>query len=325
MRKIIIDCDPGIDDSLALMLALASPELDIVGITTVSGNVEVNQATENACKVLDLMGRRDIPVYKGASVPLVREFHDATDTHGMDGIGENYFEKAGIEIQETEAYRFILDTIRKNPGEITLLGLGPLTNIALAIREDKEAMRGVKELIVMGGTDKFHGNCSPVAEFNFWVDPHAAREVFDSCITPVVMVGLDVTHEIIFTPNLREVVNQFGTTYARFIHDITRFYVDFHWRQERTIGCVINDPLVIAMLIDPEIVGTHDAYVDIETEGIALAQSVCDAGGIWTKGVCNARVADRVNPRRFFEIFLERIFPEFKDDIQLALNKQYWG
>ena len=323
MRKVIIDCDPGIDDSIALMLALASPELEILGITTISGNIEVNACTENAFQTLQLMGRADIPVYKGAAVPLKREFHDATDTHGEDGLGETRLPKTGLVAKEMKACDYMLEIIKKYPGEITLIALGPLTNVALAIRKDIETMKQVKEFIVMGGADQFHGNCSPVTEFNFWVDPEAAAEVFDSGFAKAKMVGLDVTHDIIFSPNLREVVNQIGGRKGKYIHDITRFYVDFHWVQERTLGCVINDPLVIAMLLDDNLITFDDAYVEIETEGIADGQSVCDAGGRHHQGKINACIAHTVDTRRFFELLFTRLFPDRAEDIELSLEREY--
>lgn len=323
MKKVIIDCDPGIDDSLALMLALASEELEILGITVVSGNVELHQATENAFQTLKLMGREDVPVYKGESVPLVREYRDATDTHGMDGLGETFYPKTGLTAKEEHASDFILDTIRKYPGEVTLVALGPLTNIAKAIRKDKATMSQVKEFIFMGGSAEFHGNCSPVAEYNFWVDPEAADEVLRSGFAKGTMVGLDVTHQIVLTPNLREVINQIGGKKGKFIHDITRFYVDFHWKQERTLGCVINDPLVIAMLLDETLVECYDAYAEVETEGIAVAQTVCDREGRFHNGETNIKVAYKVSPRKFFDIFLKRLFPEAIKDIDMSLNREF--
>lgn len=323
MKKVIIDCDTGIDDSLALMLALASKELEVLGITVVSGNIEVNAATENTFQVLKLMERSGIPVYKGESVPLVREYRDATDTHGMDGLGETYYPKTGLTAKKEHAVDFILDSIRKYPGEITLVALGPLTNIAKAIKKDKKTMSQVKEFIFMGGAAEFHGNCSPVAEYNFWVDPEAADEVIKSGFAKGTMVGLDVTHQIVLTPNLREVVNQIGGRKGKFIHDITRFYVDFHWKQERTLGCVINDPLVIAMLLDESIVECYDAFIEVETEGIAVAQTVCDRSGLFHEGKTNARVAYKVSPRRFFEIFLNNLFPGEEADIEMSLNREF--
>lgn len=322
-EKIIIDCDTGIDDAIALMLALASPELEIMGISTVSGNIEVNACTENTYQVLKLMGRENIPVYRGACIPLIKEFHDATDTHGEDGLGEINLPGTGLKAGNKKAEDFIIDTIKDYPDEVILIALGPLTNIAKALRKDPDTMKLVKKFIVMGGTDQFHGNCSPVTEFNFWVDPEAAQEVFASRFAMIQMVGLDVTHSIIFTPNLREVVKQIGGERGKFVHSITRFYVDFHWKQERTLGCVINDPLVIAMLLDDELIQFDDAFVEIETEGLAVGQSVCDAKGRFHHGMINAQVAHQVDVRRFFELLFTRLFPGADKDIQLSLDREF--
>lgn len=323
MKKIIIDCDPGIDDSIALMLTLASDELELLGITTVSGNIEVNGATENTFHVLDLMDRKDIPVYKGAAVPLKRPFHDATDTHGSDGMGGINLAPTGLKAQPKAAADFIVETLRKYPGEITLVALGPLTNIAAALEKDPEAMKLAADFILMGGADRFHGNCSPVAEFNFWVDAEAADIVFKSGFAAVRMVGLDVTHDVIMSPNLREVALQIGGKRGRYIHDITRFYVDFHWAQERTLGCVINDPLVIAELLEPGLVRFDPAYVEMETEGPADAQSVCDPDGMRHEGKINACIGHSVDAKHFFEILFSKLFPDCESDIKLSLDREF--
>jgi len=323
MHRIIMDVDPGIDDSLAILLALHSPELQVEGMTIVSGNIEVNQAARNALKAIEMAGRTDIPVYKGMARPLKKEYIDAADTHGADGIGENFFGESKLTCEDEHAVDFMLRTIRDNPGEITLLLLGPLTNVAAAIERDAETMQLVKQIVLMGGSARYHGNCSPVAEYNFWVDPDAAQILFQSGLE-VTMVGLDVTHHIVLTPNMREVIRQFNTPLANYVYDITQFYVDFHWRQERTIGCVINDPLAVAYLIDPSIMVTRPAHVEVETQGIAIGQSVTDFGGIWTSGRCNTHVCMGVNPKAFFELFLKRLFPAFNTDVQLMIDKQHW-
>lgn len=322
-NRIIMDVDPGIDDALAILLALRSDEIKIEGITTVSGNVEVNQGTKNALKIVSLAKREDISVYKGMSKPIVKQYIDATDTHGKDGLGETFYPDAKIEPAKESAIRFMERTIKENPGEITILALGPLTNVATLLEENPRVASKIKKIILMGGTARFRGNCSPVAEYNFWVDPHAAKIVFNSGVK-VIMVGLDVTHRIILTPNLREVLKQIGTKISKFIYDITSYYVDFHWKQEKTIGCVINDPLATSILVDPTIVTTENAWVDIETQGICIGQSVVDFGGIWSNGKCNTEVCMKVNPKKFFELFLHRMVPEFPEDIQLAIDNQYW-
>lgn len=320
-KKVIIDCDPGIDDSLALILALNSPELEIVGITTVSGNVKAEQGAKNALKVLKLMNREDIPVYIGEDIPLVRELITAQDTHGEDGLGETNYEEADVEINYG-GVDFILENARK--GDISIIALGPLTNLATAIERDEEGFNMINEIVSMGGAFRSHGNCSQVAEFNYWVDPHGVKEVFDRNKVSFSMVGLDVTREIILTPNLIEFINQIGGDVANFIVDITRFYVDFHWNQERTLGCVINDPLAVAYFIDRTLCEGFTSYLDIVTEGKAVGQTLVDVGNFYRKEH-NGRILTKVDSKRFMKMFLERIFPDSKKDIEIVLNNPKYG
>ncbi|MDO5779820.1 MAG: nucleoside hydrolase [Clostridium sp.] len=320
-KKVIIDCDPGIDDSLALILALNSPELEIVGITTVSGNVKAEKGAKNALKVLKLMNREDIPVYIGEDIPLVRELITAQDTHGEDGLGETNYEEADVEINYG-GVDFILENARK--GDISIIALGPLTNLATAIERDEEGFNMINEIVSMGGAFRSHGNCSQVAEFNYWVDPHGVKEVFDRNKVPFSMVGLDVTREIILTPNLIEFINQIGGDVANFIVDITRFYVDFHWNQERTLGCVINDPLAVAYFIDRTLCEGFTSYLDIVTEGKAVGQTLVDVGNFYRKEH-NGRILTKVDSKRFMKMFLERIFPDSKKDIEIVLNNPKYG
>lgn len=320
-KKVIIDCDPGIDDSLALILALNSPELEIVGITTVSGNVKADQGAKNALKVLKIMNREDIPVYIGEEVPLERELITAQDTHGEDGLGETNYEEADVKINYG-GVDFILENSRK--GDISVIALGPLTNLAKAIERDEEGFNMINEIVSMGGAFRSHGNCSQVAEFNYWVDPHGVKEVFDRSKVPFSMVGLDVTREIILTPNLIELIKQIGGDIANFIVDITRFYVDFHWNQERTLGCVINDPLAVAYFIDRTICDGFTSYLDIVTDGKAIGQTLVDVGNFYRKEH-NGRILTKVDSKRFMKMFLERIFPESKNDIAIVLNNSKYG
>lgn len=320
-KKIIIDCDPGIDDSLALILALNSPELEIVGITTVSGNVKADQGAKNVLKVLKLMNREDIPVYIGEEVPLERELITAQDTHGEDGLGETNYEEADVKINYG-GVDFILENSRR--GDISVIALGPLTNLAKAIERDEEGFNMINEIVSMGGAFKSHGNCSQVAEFNYWVDPHGVKEVFDRSKVPFSMVGLDVTREIILTPNLIELIKQIGGDVANFIVDITKFYVDFHWKQERTLGCVINDPLAVAYFIDRTLCEGFTSYLDIVTEGKAVGQTLVDVGNFYRKEH-NGSILTKVDSKRFMKMFLERIFPESKNDIEIVLNNPKYG
>ncbi|MCX0384999.1 nucleoside hydrolase [Clostridium perfringens] len=322
-RKVIIDCDPGIDDALAIILALKSKEIEVIGITTVSGNVESLQGAKNALKVLKLLGRLDIPVYLGESKPVKRELVTAQDTHGEDGLGETFLEEVSSEYIRENGVDFILNTL-KNEENVSIIALGPLTNLCRAIEKDSETFHRVKEIVSMGGAYKSHGNCSPVAEFNYLVDPHGAREFLKKFNGEFTMVGLDVTREIVLTPNLREMIHQFKDEIGDFIYDITRFYVDFHWEQERTLGCVINDPLAVEYFINRELCNGFKAYVDIACEDISMGQSVVDVADFYKKRK-NVFVLDKVNSKEFMISFLNKIFPSHKEDIKNVLNNPKYG
>lgn len=322
-RKVIIDCDPGIDDALAIILALKSKEIEVVGITTISGNVESLQGAKNALKVLKLLGRLDIPVYLGESKPIKRELVTAQDTHGEDGLGETFLEEVSSEYIRENGVDFILNTL-KNQENVSIIALGPLTNLCRAIEKDSESFHRVKEIVSMGGAYKSHGNCSPVAEFNYWVDPHGVREFLKKFNGEFTMVGLDVTREIVLTPNLREMIHQFKDEIGDFIYDITRFYVDFHWEQERTLGCVINDPLAVEYFINRELCEGFKAYVDIACEDISMGQSVVDVADFYKKRK-NVFVLDKVNSKEFMVSFLNKIFPIHKEDIKNVLNNPKYG
>ena len=322
-RKVIIDCDPGIDDALAIILALKSKEIEVIGITTVSGNVESLQGAKNALKVLKLLGRLDIPVYLGESKPIKRKLVTAQDTHGEDGLGETFLEEVSSEYIRENGVDFILNTL-KNQENVSIIALGPLTNLCRAIEKDSETFHRVKEIVSMGGAYKSHGNCSPVAEFNYWVDPHGAREFLKKFNGEFTMVGLDVTREIVLTPNLREMIHQFKDEIGDFIYDITRFYVDFHWEQERTLGCVINDPLAVEYFINRELCEGFKAYVDIACEDISMGQSVVDVADFYKKRKY-VFVLDKVNSKEFMVSFLNKIFPSHKEDIKNVLNNPKYG
>ncbi|MGL5352604.1 MAG: nucleoside hydrolase [Clostridium sp.] len=321
-RKVIIDCDPGIDDALALILALNSPELEILGITIVSGNVNSRKGEINAKKVLKLMNREDIKVYIGEELPLVRELITAEDTHGEDGLGESEitFKLKALENENEVLYGgvdFILENAKEH--EVSIIALGPLTNLATALKKDEEGFNKIKEIVSMGGTFKSHGNCSQVAEFNYWVDPHSVKEIFDKSKVPYTMVGLDVTRKIVLQPNYIELIKQIGGEVAEFIVAITRFYVDFHWEQERTLGCVINDPLAVAYFIDNSFCSGFTSYLDIVTEGVAIGQTLVDVGEFYRKPH-NGLVLTEVDSKRFMRFFLGRIFKDNIKDIELVLG-----
>ncbi|MDD6771182.1 MAG: nucleoside hydrolase [Inconstantimicrobium porci] len=320
-KKVIIDCDPGIDDSLAIMLALSSKEIEVVGITIVSGNVINEKGYKNALKVLKLMDRLDVPVYMGEAYPRKRELITAEDTHGEDGLGETNIPEIDLEVKRG-AVDFILKVASQE--ELSIIALGPFMNLAKALEKDKDTFHKIKEIVSMGGAFKSFGNCSQVAEFNYWVDPDSVEYVLHNSKVPLTMVTLDVTREIVLTPNLREMIKQFHDEKGDFIHDITRFYVDFHWKQERTLGCVINDPLAVAYFIDRTLCSGSEYYVDIVTEGKAIGGLLVDEGDFYRKN-SNCLVLTKVDSKRFMQMFLKRIFKNNEKDIDIVLNNEKYG
>ena len=311
-RKVIIDCDPGIDDSLAILLALNSPELEVLGLTICSGNVPASLGAKNALKALQMCQRLDIPVYVGEEVPLERELVTAQDTHGEDGVGENFYEDVDAKINYG-GVDFIIDTLKNNK-DVSIIALGPLTNIAKALMKDKKAFDNLDEFISMGGAFRIHGNCSPVAEFNYWVDPHGADYVYKNLSKKIHMVGLDVTRKIVLTPNIIEFINRLDKDMAKYITEITRFYIDFHWEQEGIIGCVINDPLAVAYFIDRSLLKGFDSYVEVVHDGVAVGQSIVDSFNFY-KNEPNAHVLTEVDEKAFMKMFLKRIFKGYENVI----------
>lgn len=318
-RKIIIDCDPGIDDSLAIMLSLTSPEIEVLGITIVCGNSPVEMGFENAKKILKQMNRLDVPVYMGEPRPLKRDYVNALDTHGADGLGESFLPEVPGYQQEIGAVDFLSKALIKE--KVSVIALGPMTNLARLIQKAPAAFDQIEELVSMGGSFKSHGNCSPVAEYNYWCDPDAAALVYDTLHQNgkmIHMIGLDVTRKIVLTPTLLEYICRLNKETGEFIRKITKFYFDFHWEWEHIIGCVINDPLAVAYFINPELCKGFDSYVQIETEGISLGQSVVDSMNFYRKA-SNARVLTEVDVYGFFQMFLSRILdqePEKLDILQ---------
>ena len=318
-RKIIIDCDPGIDDSLAIMLALTSPEIEVLGITIVCGNSPVEMGFENAKKILKQMNRLDVPVYMGEPRPLKRDYVNALDTHGADGLGESFLPEVPGYQQEIGAVDFLSKALIKE--KVSVIALGPMTNLARLIQKAPAAFDQIEELVSMGGSFKSHGNCSPVAEYNYWCDPDAAALVYDTLHQNgkmIHMIGLDVTRKIVLTPTLLEYICRLNKETGEFIRKITKFYFDFHWEWEHIIGCVINDPLAVAYFLNPDICQGFDSYVQIETGGITLGQSVVDSMNFYRK-TPNTKVLTEVDVYAFFQLFLSRILdlePEKLDILQ---------
>ena len=261
------------------------------------------------------MDRLDVPVFLGADKPLVKEFVDALDTHGEDGLGESFLPEIEGYTQNINALEFYENTLSTT--KCSVIALGPLTNLAHLVQKNTKAFDQIEEIISMGGSYKSHGNCSPVAEYNYWEDPEAAKIVYERLAKinkRIHMIGLDVTRKIVLTPTLLEFMERLNQKQGSFIRKITKFYFDFHWQWEHIIGCVINDPLAVAYFTDRSLCSGFNAYTDIETDGITRGQSVVDSYGYYRKEA-NARILTQVEAKNFFVFFLERILDCKKEDL----------
>jgi purine nucleosidase len=305
-KRILFDTDPGIDDACAILLALASPELSIEGLSIVHGNCSLDQATMNALAVLELANAAHIPVARGCELPLVQPPLLAPETHGETGLGYAKLTPPRARPIHQHAIDFLIEQMLRSPGEITLVAIGPLTNVALAIRQEPRIVGALKEIIIMGGALRHEGNTTALAEFNTYVDPHAAYIVYHAGI-PATLVPLDVTYQCILTPRDVTRLLQTDSPITRFVADATRFYMEFHDEYQKIEGCVINDPLALALTFAPELCTYQDLPLDIDLSGgISLGKTVADFYN-YGKKPANMRVALGVRARDFMDLFVERI------------------
>jgi inosine-uridine nucleoside N-ribohydrolase len=263
--RVIIDTDPGVDDALALLLAMRSPELKIEGITPVAGNVPLDLTLPNALRMVEIAGRTDIPVAAGARVPLVRRLVTAAYAHGENGLGGAVFPEPKTKPVAEPAAEFIRSIVRKYPGEVTLIPIGPLTNIATALSLDSELAGMVKGIVLMGGSLS-GGNITPAAEFNIYVDPEAARIVFQSGI-PITMVGLDATRKTSLTEDHVRTLEGAQNPVSQAAAKIGRNAINHNREQGFLVGPNMHDSLAVAAFLDPSILKFKDYYVDVETTG----------------------------------------------------------
>jgi len=305
-KKILIDTDPGIDDSLAILLALASPELSLEGLSIVHGNCSLEQAVINGLSVLELANAGHIPVTAGCELPLVQPSLLAPETHGNTGLGYAKLPKPRIKPRVQHGCDFLIEKILSNPGEITLVAIGPLTNVALAIRKEPRIVKALKELIIMGGAIRHEGNTTALAEFNTFVDPHAAHIVYHAGI-PTTLVPLDVTYQCMLTRKDVERLQVSNSPIPAFIRDTTKFYMEFHDAYQGLEGCVINDPLALALTFAPELCDYQELPVDVDLSGgVSMGKTFADFFN-YNKKPANLKVALGVRPRDFIELFLERM------------------
>jgi pyrimidine-specific ribonucleoside hydrolase len=301
---ILLDCDPGHDDAIALLLALASPELELLGVTTVAGNQTLDKTTANALRVLELAGRGDVPVAAGADRPLARELFIAAYVHGETGLdGPTLPDPRRAPIGQ-HAVDFLAERILGCDRPVTLVPVGPLTNIALLLARHPEAAGNVERIVIMGGAVA-EGNVTPAAEFNVYVDPEAAWRVFRSGV-PVTMIGLDVTHEALMMPSHVERLRASGNV-GRFVAELHDFFVQYHKRTYGTEGAPIHDAVAVAQVLRPGIVETLHRHVDVDCESrLCRGRTVVD---LWrrTGEEPNADVGVGIDADAFLELLCERI------------------
>ena len=307
-RKIIIDTDPGQDDAVAILLALASPEdMTVLGITTVAGNVPLALTTRNARIICELAGKPDTPIYAGCDRPLKRKLVTAEHVHGKTGLDGPQLPDPVMPLQDEHAVDFIIRTLREEPsGSVTLCPLGPLTNIATAFLRAPEIVGRVQEIVLMGGAYFEVGNVTPAAEFNIYVDPEAAEIVFKSG-APLVVMPLDVTHKALTSPARVEAFRALGTEPGRMVAEWADFFERFDKAKYGSEGAPLHDPTVIAWLIRPDLFTGRLINVEIETASeLTMGMTVADWWGV-TDRKPNAHFMGGIDAEEFFALLTQRI------------------
>lgn len=307
-RKIIIDTDPGQDDAVAILLALASPEeIEVLGITVVAGNVPLDLTQTNARKVCELAGKPESLVFAGCDHPLVHRLVTAEHVHGETGLNGPELPDPDMPLQDQHAVDYIINTLRHEaPGTVTLCPLGPLTNIALALRKAPDIAERIQEIVLMGGAYFEVGNITPAAEFNIYVDPEAAAVVF-GCGAPITVMPLDVTHKALVTKPRNDAFRAIGTPVGMAVAEMTDFFERFDKEKYGSEGAPLHDPCVTAYLIRPELFSGRFINVEIET-GSALTRgmTVADWWGV-TDRPKNANFMGDIDADGFFSLLEERL------------------
>ena len=316
--KLLFDTDPGVDDAMALLFLHRHPRAQLLGVTTVFGNAEVDVTTRNALYLAERFGIT-APVARGAALPLVRPPRGAApEVHGDDGLGNLPQPPATtLKVDSRPAHRLIIDTLRRHPHEVTLLAVGPLTNLALALAEDPSIAGLVNRVVVMGGAFGTHGhagNVSPVAEANVFSDPQAADAVF-TADWPVTVVGLDVTHQVVMGPSAFDELRDHGGDAGAFIWACSRHYVDFYGRAVGVQGCYVHDASAVACALAPELFGTRRGPVRVVPHGLAQGQTIQSAAGRrWSgsrdwDGVPDQAVCTAVDGQAVLDLYLRTMCP----------------
>jgi purine nucleosidase len=305
-KRIIIDTDPGVDDALTFLLALASPEIRLEALTITQGNVTVEKGTRNALSVLELLNAEHIPVAQGTSLPMVGPLLASDLVHGGSGLGDAKLPEPKTKPVSQHAIDYLIERFMAEPGEINLFAIGPLTNIALAIRKEPRIVESVKEMVIMGGAIREGGNITPQAEFNIYADPHAAHVVFHSGI-PITLIPLDVTHKCMLYLEQIQKLHQHNSPISQFVFDATATYINFTEKKTGVGGCALHDPLTLATIIAPELLTLEEHYVDVDiSTGPSIGSTFADFYHS-THQSANMKVALGVRGEEFVELFLQRM------------------
>ena len=304
--KIILDCDPGHDDAIAMLLAWGNPDIDLVGVTTVMGNQTIEKVTRNALAVARVAGITGVPFARGAHRPLVREVEVADSIHGESGLDGPVLPAGTIELDPRHAVDFIIDTVMAaDPGTITLVPTGALTNIAMAVRKEPRIASRVKQVVLMGGGVNV-GNWSATSEFNIVIDPEAAHIVFNEK-WPLTMVGLDLTHEALATPEVAASIAAVGTGPARFVGELLEFFGHTYRDQQGFEFPPVHDPCAVAFVIDPTVMETVRVPLDVELTGtLTLGMTVADFRAP-APDDCTTQVARKLDHAKFWALVVDAL------------------
>ena len=302
-RKIILDCDPGHDDAMAILLAHGNPAIELLAITTVAGNQTVDKTSLNARRVCSVAGIH-VPIAVGCDQPITRELKTAAYIHGESGLDGPAFGEPTVPLDQRHAVDLIIELLMQSSGDITLVPTAPLTNIAMALRKEPRIVKKVQEVVLMGGAYT-RGNTTPAAEFNIYVDPEAAAIVFNAG-WPLTMVGLDLTHQALATPAVLQRIAALGTPISKIAVQLMEFFRETYRRNAGFDSPPVHDPCAVARVIDPSVMTCVDAYVAVETRGeFTSGMTVTDFKG--RLGPPNAQVATQLDVDRFWNLMVDAI------------------
>ncbi|MDM5226034.1 nucleoside hydrolase [Cytobacillus sp. NJ13] len=303
-RKIILDCDPGHDDAIAIILAAARPELEILGITTVSGNAEIEKTTDNALKICDLVSLHDVIVSKGASEPMVRLRENAPGIHGESGLDGPELPEPSRSWSNEHGVDTIIRLAKESKEPVTLVPTGPLTNIGLALTKAPEIKDNIEEIVLMGGGTI--GNWTPTAEFNIWADPEAAKKVFDSGL-PICVMGLDITHQALATRDVIQQVNQIDNKVAKIVGELLVFFASTYKEMFDFDGAPVHDVLTVAYLVAPELFKMKAVNIAVETKGeFTAGTTLVDLHGVTGRRI-NAKFGMELDVEGFWQLMIESL------------------